>query len=816
VPLRVASVETAQTAAPRSPREWQRAIARVTAAASGAVRSGDADALRRSYEDAAAFEDPHRVFQARKLVTEAVFGQSQVLAVEDWRRLYAAAAETLFAVLAGDPLQPVFLNYAGVLVYELGEAAAAEQLFKAALRLDQSLPHVQKNLAAARGAKRAQQATVAVGPAALARKSREAQARRVAAAAQPAKGLRLSLCMIVKDEEEMLPGCLAPVADAVDEIIVVDTGSSDRTVEIAESFGAKVLHFPWNGSFSDARNVGLDAATGDWLMYLDADEHMEPGDARKLRSLVGRTWREGFHLVETNYTGDEDTGTAVTHLALRVFRNRPEYRFEGKIHEQKSARMPNYLPERFEATSIRLRHYGYLKNRISAKEKSRRNIELLLEEARENPTPFTEFNLGSEYMMLGDAKRSAEHFDRSWEQLHAGEQTWTSAGYAPILASRIAMARRAAGRIDDAREALEVGIAAMPDHTDLYLELAHCARAEGNLEEAERLVRHCLALGDAPARYTAIAGSGTFLALSFLAELAEKAGRPDEAAALYLQALAEHPSYPAPVLPAATLLVRRGAGLEDLRQLLPLDRPSASLLAGTACLEAGRLDEATVLFTETLEKQPSNDAARIGLAEAHLAGSDWAAAAAAAGEVPVDSVLAAVAAGEILFAHAAAGDEPSLQAALVDAEERGLGAGDRSLYGAWADVIAGRTVARTLPPTALATAATALEALLRVKAFVAFGQLATVAEKLSIPVADRRDVLASIYLRRGFLDSAAEEWMTSVQEQPSARALVGLAQVAYARSLAEDAVVFAEHALMLDPGHEQAQLLLERLRRRAA
>ena len=118
--------------------------------------------------------------------------------------------------------------------------------------------------------------------------------------------------------------------------MVVDTGSTDRTVEIAESFGARVVHFPWNGSFADARNVSIDAATGDWIMYLDADEHLEPGDARQLRELLGRTWREGFYLVETNYTGGEDAGAAVAHLALRVWRNRPEYRFSGRIHEQKT------------------------------------------------------------------------------------------------------------------------------------------------------------------------------------------------------------------------------------------------------------------------------------------------------------------------------------------------------------------------------------------------------------------------------------------------------------------------------------------------
>ena len=112
-------------------------------------------------------------------------------------------------------------------------------------------------------------------------------------------------------------------------MIVVDTGSTDRTVEIAESFGARVVHFPWNGSFADARNVSLENATGDWIMYLDADEHLEAEDAPRLRDLLGRTWREGFYLVETNYTGGEDTGSAITHLALRLWRNRPRVPVRG-------------------------------------------------------------------------------------------------------------------------------------------------------------------------------------------------------------------------------------------------------------------------------------------------------------------------------------------------------------------------------------------------------------------------------------------------------------------------------------------------------
>ena len=138
----------------------------------------------------------------------------------------------------------------------------------------------------------------------------------------------------------MLPRCLTAVKDAVDEIVIVDTGSTDRTVEIARSFGARVIEQPWTGSFSDARNTSFDAATSDWVMYLDADEVLVAEDVAKLRAVTGRTWREAFYLVETNYTGESGDGTALTHNALRVFRNRPEYRFEGRLHEQIAHHLP--------------------------------------------------------------------------------------------------------------------------------------------------------------------------------------------------------------------------------------------------------------------------------------------------------------------------------------------------------------------------------------------------------------------------------------------------------------------------------------------
>ena len=806
MPLRIASLQPTERRDILSPREWRERVTLHQRQVQAAIASGDPAELRTAFEVVSAWSDPQRAHQGRLAAAELVLSipREQL----SWLELFAATADALLKALEDDPAEPTLLNTVGVLLHELNEPGTAATLFKAALRLEPKQPHAADNLKSAQALARTKLPKL---PAKLMREVLPLvpRARRVAAAAAPAKDLTISLCMIVKDEEEMLPGCLEAVASGVDEIIVVDTGSTDRTVEIAESFGAKVIHFPWNGSFSDARNVGLDAAQGDWLMYLDADEHLVPGDAQRLRGLLGKTWREGFHLVETNYTGGDDSGTSVTHLALRIFRNRPAYRLEGKIHEQKTQNMPTYLPERFEATAIGIRHYGYLKSRISAKEKSRRNIELLLQET---PSAFTSFNLGSEYLMLGDAAQAAGHFDSAWRELLATGD-WTAAGYAPILASRIALARREAGRVAEAREAIAVALEAMPDHTDLHLELALCARAEGDLDEAERLARHCLGLGDAPAKYASVAGSGTYLARCLLGELAEARGRADEAEEHFVASLTGHPDYVAPVLPAATLLLRRGADEAELRATLPLGRPSATLLAGTACLEQGRLELAQTFFGEVLRRQPGNDAARIGLAETHLFGSRFADAAAVAAGVEPDSPLAAAAAVEIVFAHAAAGDLAALRTALQTAP---LAPADRSLYEAWVALLAEQPLPEKLPADAFPTAATALEALLRIQEFGAFEQLAGLAERIEVTPGQRREVLAGMYLRRGYLDSAADEWIALASEQPSARAFVGLAQVAVARELPDDAVAFAEHALELEPGSAEAGRLLDALRERVA
>jgi tetratricopeptide (TPR) repeat protein len=811
--LRTAKATTTERAQARSQAEWRAQVERVLGEGAAAVRSGDPAALAAAFGQLDAWDDRNRAYQARSNLAELVLGADGATRAS-WTAFYATAADALVTALEQEPREPVLQNALGVLLYELLELRGARACFEAAARLDAELPHVRRNLEELR--RRERQRPSAGLPKGLAARVRVLGSRAVKTAerAQPASGLKLSLCMIVKDEEEMLPGCLEAIASAVDEIIVVDTGSSDETVAIAERFGAKVVHFPWNGSFADARNVSLDHATGDWLLYLDADEHLEEGDAPLVRELLGRTWREGFYLVETNYTGGDESGHAVTHTALRLFRNRPEYRFEGRIHEQKTQTMPTFLPERFETTRIRLRHYGYLKGRIAGKDKSRRNIELLERERREAPGPFNAFNLGSEHMALGDWEASRSYLDQAWNEVRELDG-WQGIPYVPLLASRLVRARREAGDTAAAAAATAEGLAAFPDHTDLVFEQAVCLREDGDLAGAVALAERCLEMGDAPSHYAATVGSGSHLALTFLAELRALQRRVDEAEALYRRALDQHPDFVAPVLHLASLMLRRGASDDEVSRTVPAERPSARLLLATAFHECERHEAAEREFRAVLARQPANGVARIGLVESLLSQRRYEDAVAEAALEPADSPFRPHAVLSALFAEAARSDVEQLGVQLELAQEAGLPAPVVDVYRAWRALLAGEEGPRSLPAEAAGPVVTALGALLRVQELEAFETVHRLLERTAIHTRERRELLAQLYLRRGFLESAADEWIAVCDEAPDAQALVGLSQVAFARGFLGDAEALAEGALELDPGSVEAARLLAAARRGA-
>src|SRR3954469_19748819 len=224
-----------------APDQSKRTSERIDARAQACLAAGDLKGYRELFAHVADVEDPHRRYQARRTLIEQGLGAAKETPAKDVPQLFLAVARSAVELLEKEPREPVLLNYAGVALYELGSLDAADALFRACRRLDDTVAHVEGNLQEIARRRRGGANAVPNLPAPVraALKPLAARAKECAKKARPVNGLRLSLCMIVKDEEEMLPRCLAAVKPAVDELIIVDTGSSDRTVEIAESFGAR-------------------------------------------------------------------------------------------------------------------------------------------------------------------------------------------------------------------------------------------------------------------------------------------------------------------------------------------------------------------------------------------------------------------------------------------------------------------------------------------------------------------------------------------------------------------------------------------------
>jgi glycosyltransferase involved in cell wall biosynthesis len=146
--------------------------------------------------------------------------------------------------------------------------------------------------------------------------------------------------MIVKDEADVIACCLKSASNTADEIIIVDTGSTDGTAEIARSLGAIVIDCQWCNDFAYARNAGLQHATGKWILILDADEELNEGSGAKLRQYADQDGAEGFFVHIYNYTGERNSGPAVINPTIRMFRNLPQHRFEGRVHEQITPSIP--------------------------------------------------------------------------------------------------------------------------------------------------------------------------------------------------------------------------------------------------------------------------------------------------------------------------------------------------------------------------------------------------------------------------------------------------------------------------------------------
>jgi tetratricopeptide (TPR) repeat protein len=191
---------------------------------------------------------------------------------------------------------------------------------------------------------------------------------------------------------------------------VVDTGSTDATPEIAARFSVSLCRYEWRDDFSAARNVGLDAATCDWILTIDADEYLDAGAQPQIRALVDRTDAEGILVTVRNVLAADDLIQSAESQIVRLFRRRDDVRFAGIIHEEVTTAISR-RGGRIVGSPIVIVHDGYSRETTQASgRRAERNLPLLLRAAADAPQdPYLQFHLGATYQHLGKHAEAQHH-----------------------------------------------------------------------------------------------------------------------------------------------------------------------------------------------------------------------------------------------------------------------------------------------------------------------------------------------------------------------------------------------------------------------
>jgi GT2 family glycosyltransferase/Tfp pilus assembly protein PilF len=402
------------------------------------------------------------------------------------------------------------------------------------------------------------------------------------------EGATVSLCMIVKNEEGNLPGCLESAARLFDEIIVVDTGSTDKTKEVAAQFGAKVIDFPWPDSFAVARNESLHHATGAWVFWLDADDRLDEENRRKLTELFARLKRNGDEATQER-NGDaaplppdiatsspssnhlsllrtqavmaysmkclclpdprSNTSTVVDHV--RLFRRHPEIRWEYRVHEQVLPSIRR-LGGEVQAAPVVIKHVGYLDPATCAR-KHERDLRLLLMDHAEQPDdPFTLFNLGWAYSELKKPKEALPMLRRSLELSQPRDSIVRK------LFALLVQCHRQMNQPVDAIKACLAGRQFYPEEPELLFQEALARRDQGDRAGAEACLLRVLESQENGQFASVDAGLRSYKTRHNLAVIHQEQGRAAEAEAQWRAALAVEPTYVPSLLGLGELYLAQG------------------------------------------------------------------------------------------------------------------------------------------------------------------------------------------------------------------------------------------------------------------
>jgi GT2 family glycosyltransferase/tetratricopeptide (TPR) repeat protein/SAM-dependent methyltransferase len=377
------------------------------------------------------------------------------------------------------------------------------------------------------------------------------------------QGVELSLCMIVRDNEKTLGQTLQSIKPDVDEMIVVDTGSKDRTAEIARELGARVYSFAWPDSFAVARNESLKYARGRWIFWMDSDDTIDPDNGRKLRALIRQpldpTVMGFFMQVHCPGAGEDGEHQVTVVHHVKLFRNHPGIRFERRIHEQvllPIRRLGGTLVE----TDVFVVHSGYDHSPEGQQCKKERDLFLLGLELKDDPNdPFTLFNLGMTYNDVGEYAEAIRYLERC-RQVSTPEQSHLRKAYALLVC-----AYTAAHEAEEAWQACLRGLELYPEDVELRFRKALLLHDRGQLADSAQQYEELLASGPVEFPGSVVQGLQGFMARQNLAAVYADLGDLARAEEQWRRITAEVPRYRPGWHGLGAVLLRQGKQAEASR-----------------------------------------------------------------------------------------------------------------------------------------------------------------------------------------------------------------------------------------------------------
>ncbi|WP_123042213.1 tetratricopeptide repeat-containing glycosyltransferase family 2 protein [Cohnella candidum] len=297
----------------------------------------------------------------------------------------------------------------------------------------------------------------------------------------------LGLCMIVRNEGDLLEKCLSSTASSVDEIVIIDTGSTDSTKSIASRYTQHVYDFDWNDDFAAARNAAIERSTSTWILMLDADEYLDVPDLAELRkflSTIPVSDPSGLVLPVYNFVGTTGSGKISESKAMRVFTRHPDLRFDRPIHEQLVSRSGRLKELEY---PLIIYHTGYTTETIAYKRKNERNQAILNAMRQEGRfTPYDSFLMGNECYSQDRYEEAILHY-REANQASERNKSWL-----PLCIGNLVNCLMKIEQFTDAYVHIIEAKRAWPEACDFYWLEGYLLAQTGFDEQAIGVLQECL------------------------------------------------------------------------------------------------------------------------------------------------------------------------------------------------------------------------------------------------------------------------------------------------------------------------------------